>query len=173
MAAQLHQPLSLKQPDPNPDPDLDPEPVTPCCGLKPQQDGHSWLDPKVMENLPVSFQRGEEARRWSEVSGTPAEPCVCVCVSAVCSLQGGSWRCWLPLGGAADLPADPPAAACRTELPLRQQVGDSSSSSTSNISCSNTSCLPHSVMSSGRAAIGRLCRQMWSQSGSSRSTACR
>ncbi|XP_029697838.1 patatin-like phospholipase domain-containing protein 2 isoform X2 [Takifugu rubripes] len=45
ITAQLHQPLRLDQ-----------SAVRSCCGPQPPQDDHSWLNPKVMENLPVSFQ---------------------------------------------------------------------------------------------------------------------
>lgn len=34
--------------------------IRPCCGQKPHRRDHSWLDPKVIENLPLSFQKGEE-----------------------------------------------------------------------------------------------------------------
>lgn len=39
--------------------------VKPCCetlltGQNPHQEDHGWLDLKVIENLPVSFKKGEE-----------------------------------------------------------------------------------------------------------------
>lgn len=125
ITAQLHQPLRLDQ-----------SAVRPCCGPQPLQDDHSWLHPKVMENLPVSFQAGEVDKRWPDVSVTACWTtgmAVCLCVhvwdSVVCSLQGQSWRCWVPLCGAVDVSADPPATASWTELLLNQKVLKSSYSS--------------------------------------------
>lgn len=125
ITSQLHQPLRLDQ-----------NAVRPCCGLQPPQDDHSWLKPKVIEDLPVSFQTGEVGKRYSEVSITACWTTgmvVCLCVhvwdSAVCSLQTQSWWCWIRLCEAIDVPADPPATASWTELLLNQKVLNSSCSS--------------------------------------------
>lgn len=34
----------------------------PCCqaGLGPQREDHSWLDPKVIQELPLNFRTGEQ-----------------------------------------------------------------------------------------------------------------
>lgn len=40
--------------------------VKPCCRQNPHQGDHRWLDPRVIENLPLNIQKGED--RWDLLS---------------------------------------------------------------------------------------------------------